>query len=118
MTLKLEVGKTYVTASGEPVNILSKDNDVNYPFNGSDSGCYTPGGQYYIGGSCSLDLVSELQEPGANASPALSTATVAFHRQQFLDALMLELVRQGEGLTSGDIADTFKELVEARDSAA
>lgn len=116
MTIKLEVGKTYVTRAGEPVKILSEDGDMNYPFNGSDSSCYTPGGQYYGGGPCSLDLVSELQEPGATT--ALADATVAFHRQQFLDALMLELVRQGEGLTSSDIADTFKELVEARDAAA
>lgn len=119
MTLKLEVGKTYVTASGEPVNILSKDNDVKYPFNGSDGHCYTPGGKYYVGGPCSLDLVSELQEPGTPAAPALADATVASHRQQFLDALMLELVRAAEdGMTSTDIADAFTKLVAARDAAA
>lgn len=126
MTLKLEVGKTYVTASGEPVNILSKDNDVNYPFNGSDSGCYTPGGQYYVGGPCSLDLVSELQEPGAQTADMPGSADPhRLHRKlmraEFLDSLMLKLVDSmliGPGTgTNATTLRAFAEIAAARDAA-
>lgn len=65
MTLKLEVGKTYVTADGTPVKILSQDADQTWPFNGSDGDHYRADGGYWSSGEGYGDLVAELQPPAA-----------------------------------------------------
>lgn len=63
MTLKIEVGKTYVTKDGTPVKILRNDGDETWPFDASDGMAYRADGGYWSEGDSVLDLVAELQPP-------------------------------------------------------
>lgn len=116
MTLKLEVGKTYVTADGTPVKIVSKDCDPKYPFNGSDSHCFTPDGKYYAGGSTTHDLIRELPEPGpvTTVDFDIQPSPLAQQRAYFLDEMMLALIRGRTTDNPADIADAFLALADAR----
>lgn len=120
-TLRLEVGKTYVTADGTPVKIESED-DTQYPMNGSDGDCYMRNGRQWNDGPNPGDLIAELQEPGA--APVIEPVTVsgtvalpdpvATQRAYFLDEMMLALVRGRTNDTPSQIADAFLALADAR----
>lgn len=110
--LKLEVGKTYVTADGTPVKIVSKDDHPDFPFDGSNGDCYRADGRC-DGVPCRRDLVSELVEPGA-AATTVPNAQAAEHRGFFLDQLMFELIRLHTDAPAGWIADRFAVLADAR----
>lgn len=47
MTIQLYVGARGKTRAGDIVEIVSKDDDRTYPFNGGDGECYTPSGKYW-----------------------------------------------------------------------
>ena len=58
--LKLEVGKKYVNRTGEVIEIVQKDEDVNWPYNSSDGNCYEEHGYFCDGISWrELDLIEE-----------------------------------------------------------
>lgn len=47
--LKLEVGKKYVNRAGKVVEIVQKDEDVNWPYVSSDGNCYKENGHFCDG---------------------------------------------------------------------
>ena len=119
MTLKLEVGKTYVTADGTPVKIVDRDDAMHYPFNGSNGDCYMENGRlvsdmFQDDG----DLIAGLQAPGTTSSPVdfdIQPSPVAMQRNYFLDEMMLALIRGRNAAESpADIADAFLALADAR----
>ena len=57
--LKLDVGKTYVTRSGEEVQITANKGHHTYPFRGSNDLYYTETGVWWVGRTHSDDLVAE-----------------------------------------------------------
>lgn len=115
MTLKLEVGKTYVTADGTPVKIESQDKNSDWPFNGSDGDCYQADGRC-DGVPCMRDLVAELQPPcsALHTDYDLQPSPVATQRAYFLDEMMLALVRGRVQDSPAEIADAFLALADAR----
>jgi len=65
MTLKLEVGKTYLDRSGNKVKIVKHYPDAAYyHFGATDGKIWTDGGKYYDDDTDDLDLISEyVEEP-------------------------------------------------------
>lgn len=117
MTLKLEVGKTYVTADGTPVKIESDDGRGGYPMNGSDGDAYMRNGRLWEDEANPGDLIAELQEPGAELDPVdrnIQPSPVAQQRAYFLDEMMLALVRGRVQDSPAQIADAFLALADAR----
>lgn len=115
--LTLEVGKTYVTADGTPVKIVSRDDDPAYPCNGSNAMCYTENGQEWQSGPTAGDLIAELQEPQAvpvGPDAAAPGPQPAEDRGFFLDELMFEIIRANPGANSNWMAHTFLDLAAAR----
>lgn len=61
--LKLEVGKKYVNRADEVIEIIQKDEDVNWPYISSDGNCYEEHGYFCDGISWrERDLVEECVE--------------------------------------------------------
>lgn len=112
--LTLEVGKTYVTADGTPVKIVSEDCDETYPMNGSNAMCYMRNGKEWNTGPTDGDLIEELPEP-RGAAPAGDQP--AEDRGFFLDQLMFELIRANPGAASQWLCGTFLALADARSQA-
>ena len=58
--LKLEVGKKYVNRAGEVIEIIQKDEDVNWPYVDSNGDVYEECGYFCNGISWrKLDLIEE-----------------------------------------------------------
>lgn len=120
--LKLEVGKTYVTADGTPVKIVSEDNHPDFPFDGSNGDSYAPDGRWAKMGAHEANLVAELQEPGAVPAPDVDAVEqdetgpsgYTHTRQYFLDGLMMALIANRASDTPAEIADAFLALADAR----
>ena len=65
--LKLEVGKKYVNRTGEVIEIVQKDKDVNWPYISSDGNCYEEHGYFCDGISWrERDLIEECVEDSTN----------------------------------------------------
>lgn len=116
--LTLEVGKPYVTADGTPVKIVSRDDDDNWPFDGSNGDCYGPAGNIGLLGDDAEpgDLIAELQAPQAVpvGPEAAASAEPAEDRGFFLDQLMFEIIRANPGAASQWLCGTFLALAYAR----
>lgn len=62
-TLRLEVGKTYISREGKEVKIIKKSNPHNHPFQGSNGGFYAEDGRWGYGSEKRPeDLIEEVPE--------------------------------------------------------
>ena len=65
--LKLEVGKKYVNRTGEVIEIIQKDEDVNWPYVDSNGDCYKESGHFCDGIILKeSDLIEEYVESSTN----------------------------------------------------
>lgn len=74
--LKLEVGKKYINRAGEVIEIIQKDEDVNWPYISSDGNCYEEHG-YFCDGIIlkGFDLIEEYIVPAtAKDEPKQNTS--------------------------------------------
>lgn len=72
MTLKLEVGKTYIDRRGVKVQITAHKNGdfYNETFIGASGDDYYSNGRYFLNKDSQFDLISEHVEPVATVQPA------------------------------------------------
>lgn len=61
--VQLAVGQVWKTREGREVEIVSSDNDANFPFDGSNNESYTPSGTVWMdAGADSCDLIELVQD--------------------------------------------------------
>ena len=58
--MKIEVGKEYITASGNIIKIIEKDYNEVYPYNGDTNNSYTEKGQFLHYRTDKDDLICEI----------------------------------------------------------
>ena len=58
--MKIEVGKEYITASGDIVEIIKKDYNEVYPYDSDEKKTYTKKGQYFYYKTDKDDLICEI----------------------------------------------------------
>ena len=58
--MKIEIEKKYITASGNIIEIVSKDNDNIYTYNDNNYNLYTGNGKYWRHGISDRDLICEV----------------------------------------------------------
>lgn len=63
MTLKIEVGKTYLTREGKVVEIVKKTDGLYYPFYSDNDETWTELGECFENSESRFDLVAEAPQP-------------------------------------------------------
>ena len=88
-TLKLEVGKTYLSRNGKEVKIIENDGIVEYSYEGSDGEWYTESGKWsYVSEEHPKDLIEEVTRHTFTIPEGVSQVTI----EQVGNRIVVEMV--------------------------
>lgn len=84
--MKLEVGKSYVAANGDVVDIIERGGNPDYPMVGSNGEGYTDDGKYYFLISDCRDLIHEHTPDKARLTISIDTTDMRAEMERVMRA--------------------------------
>lgn len=111
MTLKLEVGKSYLTRGGEKVIIKEFNVGYKYPY-GCEEYSYTEDGFHYIDDTSELDLIEEIQD---EQPPTLTLPKQDYEFKTLRDEFAMAAL--SGYLSNPSLTNAMSEIVNDADSA-
>ena len=102
-TLKLEVGKTYLSREGKEVRIVGKDS-ARHPYKGSDGEWYAENGRFNIyDRETSLDLIEEVPSETTRHTFAIPDGVKKVTVEQVGNRIVVEMGPEIKGPKPGDV---------------